>query len=66
MLLSSREKEIVTIMISLFDDEQIIRAYLKDAENIAAYETDRATAERMIKRKNVTGRYCRLCSDIIF
>ena len=39
-------------MISLFDDEQIIRAYLKDAENIAAYETDRATAERMIKRKN--------------
>lgn len=53
-------------MISLFDDEQIIRAYLKDAENIAAYETDRATAERMIKRKNVTGRYCRLCSDIIF
>ncbi len=66
MLLSSREKEIVTIMISLFDDEQIIRAYLKDAANIAAYETDRATAERMIKRKNVTGRYCRLCSNIIF
>lgn len=53
-------------MISLFDDEQIIRAYLKDAANIAAYETDRATAERMIKRKNVTGRYCRLCSNIIF
>lgn len=44
-------------MISLFDDEQIIRTYLKDATNIAAYETNRATAERMIKRKNVTGRY---------
>lgn len=57
ILLSSREKEIVAIIISLFDDEQIIRTYLKDATNIAAYETNRATAERMIKRKNVTGRY---------
>lgn len=66
MLLSSREKETVTIMISLFDNEQIIRTYLKDAANIAAYETDRATAERMIKRKNVIERYYGLCSDIIF
>ncbi|GFI18002.1 hypothetical protein IMSAG249_00180 [Lachnospiraceae bacterium] len=48
--LISREKEVVTIMMSLFDDEQIMRTYLKDAANTAAYEADRATAERMIKK----------------
>ncbi len=47
--LISREKEVVTIMMSLFDDEQIMRTYLRDAANTAAYEADRATAERMIK-----------------
>ncbi len=47
--LMSREKEVVTIMMSLFDDEQIMRTYLKDAENTATYKADRATAERMIK-----------------
>ncbi len=34
---------------SLFDNEQIMRTYLRDAANTAAYEADRATAERMIK-----------------
>ena len=48
--LSSKEVEVVTIMMSLFDDEQIMRTYLKDAANTAAYEADRATAERMIKK----------------
>ena len=48
--LISREVEVVTIMISLFDDEQIMKTYLKDAANTAAYEADRATAERMIKK----------------
>ena len=48
--LISREVEVVTIMMSLFDDEQIMRTYLKDAANAAAYEADRATAERMIKK----------------
>ncbi len=48
--LISRELEVVTIMMSLFDDEQIMRTYLKDAANTAAYEADRATAERMIKK----------------
>ena len=48
--LSSKEVEVVTIMMSLFDDEQIMRTYLKDAVNTAAYEADRATAERMIKK----------------
>jgi len=44
------EKEVVTIMMSLFDNEKIMRTYLKDAANTAAYEADRATAERMIKK----------------
>ena len=48
--LISREVEVVTIMMSLFDDEQIMRTYLKDAANTAAYEADKATAERMIKK----------------
>jgi hypothetical protein len=60
--LESREKEVVTIMMSLFDEEQILKTYLKDvkremAEEIAeeiAEETERATtremAERMIRK----------------
>ena len=45
----SREVEVVMIMMSLFDDEQIMRTYLRDAANTAAYEADRSTAERLIK-----------------
>ena len=48
--LISREKEVVTIMMSLFDDEQIMKTYLRDAANTAAYEADRATAEKLIKK----------------
>lgn len=43
--LSSKEVEVVTIMMSLFDDEQIMRTYAKDLKR----ETERETAERMIK-----------------
>ena len=43
--LSSIELEVITIMMSLFDDEQIMRTYAKDIER----ETERKTAERMIK-----------------
>ena len=44
--LSSKEVEVITIMMSLFDDEQIMRTYAKDIER----ETERKTAERMIKK----------------
>ncbi len=47
--LISREKEVVTIMMSLFDDEQIMKTYWKDMENSLAHKKDRETAERMIK-----------------
>ena len=40
----------MTIMMSLFDDEQIMRTYTKDIEK----ETERKTAERMIKKGKMT------------
>ncbi len=48
--LISREKEVVTIMMSLFDDEQIMKTYWKDMENTLAYKKDRETAKRLIKK----------------
>lgn len=47
--LESRESEVVDIMMTLFDDEQILKAYAKDIEDRTARETARETAERMIK-----------------
>ncbi len=44
--LESREQKVVDIMMTLFDDEQILKAYAKDIEDNAARET----AERMIKK----------------
>lgn len=43
--LSSKEVEVVTIMMSLFDNAQIMRTYTKDIEK----ETERKSAKRMIK-----------------
>ena len=48
--LSSKEVEVVTIMMSLFDDEQILRTYAKDIARETERETERKTAERMIKK----------------
>ena len=48
--LISREKEVVTIMMSLFDDEQIMKTYWKDMENTPAHKKDRETAEKLIKK----------------
>ena len=51
--LMSREVEVITIMMSLFDDEQIMKTYWKDMENTLsdeiAHKKDRETAERLIK-----------------
>lgn len=44
--LGSKEQEVVDIMMTLFDDEQILKAYAKDIED----STARETAERMIKK----------------
>ena len=48
--LESKEQEVVDIMMTLFDDEQILKAYAKDIEENTAKETARETAERMIKK----------------
>ncbi len=52
--LESKEQEVVNIMMTLFDDEQILRAYAKDIEDNKEKETERKTAERMIKKGKMT------------
>lgn len=52
--LESREQEVVDIMMALFDDEQIMKAYAKDLEDNKERETERKTAERMIKKGKMT------------
>lgn len=55
--LSEREQEVVNIMMTLFDDEQILKAYVKDIKDNTARETARETeretarktAERLVK-----------------
>ncbi len=48
--LESKEQEVVDIMMTLFDDEQILKAYAKDIEDNKERETERKTAERLIKK----------------
>ena len=43
--LHDREKEVVTIMMSLFDEEQIMKSFIRSERHDEARET----AERMIK-----------------
>jgi len=52
--LESKEQKVVDIMMTLFDDEQILRAYAKDIEDNTARETARETAGRMIKKGKMT------------
>ena len=52
--LESKEQEVVDIMMTLFDDEQIMKAYAKDIEDSKERETERKTAERMIKMGKMT------------
>jgi hypothetical protein len=46
----SREKEVVTIMMSLFDEEQIMKTYVKDMQKQEARETTKENARRMIAK----------------
>ena len=48
--LSSKELEVVTIMMSLFDDEQIMSTYAKDIEK----ETARKKAKLMLSNGRIT------------
>ena len=48
--LLDREKEVVTIMMSLFDEEEIMKSFIKSERHDEARET----AERMIKKGKMT------------
>ena len=48
--LLDREKEVVTIMMSLFDEEQIMRSYIKSERYEAVQESARETAKKLIKK----------------
>ncbi|GFI02874.1 MAG: hypothetical protein HFI44_15560 [Lachnospiraceae bacterium] len=48
--LLNREKEVVTIMMNLFDEEQIIKSFIKSERHDEARET----AERLIKKGKMT------------
>ena len=52
--LESREQEVINIMMTLFDDDQILKAYTKDIEDNATYREARQTAERMIRKGKMT------------
>ena len=39
----------IIVMMTLFDDDQILKAYTKDIEDNATYREARQTAERMIR-----------------
>ena len=48
--LLEREKEVVTIMMSLFDEEQIMKSFIRSERHDEARET----AERLIKKGKMT------------
>ena len=52
--LLEREKEVVTIMMSLFDDEQIMKSFIRSERHEAAQESARDTAKKLIKKGKMT------------
>ena len=52
--LESKEQEVVDIMMTLFDDEQVLEAYAKDIDDNATHREARETAKRMIKKGKMT------------
>ena len=52
--LENREQEVINIMMTLFDDEQILKAYTRDIEDNATHREAKQTAERMIKKGKMT------------
>jgi hypothetical protein len=49
-LLESKESEVIDMMMTLFDDEQILKAYTKDIDDNITYREAKRTAERLIKK----------------
>ena len=47
--LTSREKEVITIMMTLFDEERIIHAYVAEERREAVEESVKYAVEKMLK-----------------
>lgn len=52
--LESKEQEVVDMMMTLFDDEQILKAYTKEIEDNKERETARETAKLMLQNGKIT------------
>lgn len=48
--LEDKEQEVVDMMMTLFDDDQILRAYTKDIGDSTVHREATETAKRMIKK----------------
>ena len=57
LYLPDREKEVVKIMMNLFDEEQIMKSFIKSER----HDADRETAERMIKMEKLSLDEIALC-----
>ena len=52
--LENKEQEVVDIMMTLFDDEQILEAYAKDIDDNATHREARENARIMLKNRRIT------------
>ncbi len=52
--LENKEQEVVDIMMTLFDDEQVLEAYAKDINDNATYREARENAKIMLKNRRIT------------
>ncbi|MCM1288425.1 MAG: hypothetical protein NC240_08955 [Clostridium sp.] len=52
--LEDKEQEVVDMMMTLFDDEYVLEAYAEEREDNKEKETERRTAERMIRKGKMT------------
>ncbi|MCM1496738.1 MAG: hypothetical protein NC089_13205 [Bacteroides sp.] len=59
--LENKEQEVVDIMMTLFDDEQVLEAYAKDIDDNVTHREARKTAERMIKMGKLSLEDIALC-----
>ena len=46
----NKESEVISMMMTLFDDEQILKAYVKETVEETARKNAKETAERLIKK----------------
>ena len=52
--LQSKEKEVVTMMMSLFDEEQIMEMHIKSERREAVEKAAREAAEKLIKKRKLS------------